>query len=551
VLELTTLLQAALRRWWLFVLLGALGLVAAYVSSVTTPVAYKSSVTLQLNPAANSALLPYGSSSEDANPVAGMAASYAEVMRSRSFSEIVVRELNLPFAAEAVAASLDVGLIPKTNILRLTVSWDDPESAQQLAQKIAEIFLAHNAQRQGSAASTQTRIEAMEGTARTYPGRIDALRQQRDRLDQTVARGDLSRLPELNNLDGRLAGLETSYANLLVEISRVRSSMDTASILDRATPAVATGGLPLVRAIPFGLASGLALAAAVTLLLERLDDRVCRPQDVTAACGRGPIAVIRRTRARRARRARENSRILTLLDYHVSLAEQFRLLHANILSAAPTRRCRSLVITSPSHGEGKSFLAVNLAVACAQSGERVLLVDADLRRPSVHHVFGVSNQRGFTQALSSLNGTQRAANPMTEREGQPEGRQGSTVSAAPTALHPLPGIIASGVDNLSLLVSGPLPLNPTAVLKTTVAPRLLEHLDDDWDVVIFDTAPVLPVADTRLMVAGVEAVVVVARAGQTTNAALDECLQALGQVGPPVLGVVLNDFEPGPLGRFS
>jgi len=549
VLELITLLQAAFRRWWLFVLLGALGVGVAYVSSVTTPTLYKSTVTLQLNPAANSALLPYGSSSEDANPVAGMAASYAEVIRSRSFSEIVVRELNLPFSADAIAASLDVGLIPKTNILRLTVSWDDPDSAQQLAQKITEIFLARNVQRQGGAASTQTRIEEMERTARSYPARIDALRQQRDRLDQTVARGDLSRLPELNNLDGRLAGLETSYANLLVEISRVRSSMDTASILDRATPAAATSGLPLLRAIPFGLASGLALAAAVTFLLERLDDRVRRPQDVAAVCGNHPIGVIRRIRGRRARQARESSHILTILDYHASLAEQFRLLRANIQSASPAGRCRSLVITSSSHREGKSFIAVNLAVAWAQSGERVLLVDADLRQPSVHHMFGVSNQGGFTHALSSLNGTQHAEDSVTEPEWHGEVRQAGGVSAATTAQRPALGITSSGVDNLSLLVSGPLPANPTAVLKPTIAPRLLEQLGDDWDVVLFDTAPILPVADTRLMVAGVDAVVVVARSGQTTNAALGECLQALGQLGPPVLGVVLNDFEPGLLGR--
>src|SRR5215212_5276662 len=106
-MEPITFVHAALRHWRLFVLLGAIGTALAYVASVTTPVQYQSTVTLQLNPAATSALLPYGSGGQETNPVSAMAASYAEVLRSRAFGDVVVRQLDLPIAPEAIAASID------------------------------------------------------------------------------------------------------------------------------------------------------------------------------------------------------------------------------------------------------------------------------------------------------------------------------------------------------------------------------------------------------------------------------------------------------------
>src|SRR5713226_6753380 len=141
-MELIVNLQALLRRWWLFLVLGALGLSIAYAVSMVAPKKYESAVTLQLNPAARGALLAYGSEAGGAGTIATLAASYTEVLRSRSFGELVVRQLNLAVPPEAIATAINARLIPNTNILRLSVSWSNPADAQQLGQAVAEIFVS-------------------------------------------------------------------------------------------------------------------------------------------------------------------------------------------------------------------------------------------------------------------------------------------------------------------------------------------------------------------------------------------------------------------------
>ncbi len=136
-----------LRRWWLFALLGVVGLLTALAVTMSLPRRYQSTISLQLNPSARSAFLPYSADSPT-SPASALAASYSEVLRSRAFGEVVVRKLQLPVAPETVARSIESKLIPGTNILRVSVTWDHPQDAQQLAQSVAEIFIAENLQRQ-------------------------------------------------------------------------------------------------------------------------------------------------------------------------------------------------------------------------------------------------------------------------------------------------------------------------------------------------------------------------------------------------------------------
>ena len=135
-MEVMALAQVMLRRWWLLLLFGVLGVCCAYLAVSVLPKRYQSAVSLQLNPSGKSALLPYtGSNSDQVAPsaVATLAASYSEVLRSRTFDTTVVNRLSLPIQPEELTRSIDAKLIPNTNILRLTVTWDQPQDAQQLA----------------------------------------------------------------------------------------------------------------------------------------------------------------------------------------------------------------------------------------------------------------------------------------------------------------------------------------------------------------------------------------------------------------------------------
>lgn len=530
--------QVVLRRWWLLPLLAVLGLGLAYAWSVNSPKQYESVVTLQLNPAARSAFLPYtGDARGDPNPVSTLAASYAEVLRSRRFGQLLVQRLNLMTTPEAIARATNARLIPNTNILRLSVSWDNPWEAQQLAQQIAETFIAENLRRQETEPGDQSRLADMEDAARSYRARLTVLRQQRGQLDHSVADGDINRLTELNNLDIRIAALETSRVNLLVEINRARSAIDTASILDNAAPARAAGPVTLSQALLIGLLGGLALAVALARFIEEIDDRLRTPLDVGAATGSGPLATVGRIGTRNWPAPLRESRLVTLHAPRSGTAEAFRTLLTNVRFAASEHPLRKLVITSPGPGEGKSLLASNLAVALAQAGRRVLLVDGDLRRPSIHSVFRLGMEPGLIEALLEA--------------VESHGREGSQVGASQCELGTAVASVATGLENLSVLPAGHIPDNPSAALASAAVGRLLDQLASSWDFVVIDSAPVGPISDTLLLAAHADAVLVVARAGRTRRPDLQSSLEALAQTGRPVLGVVLNDLRLGPLERYA
>jgi non-specific protein-tyrosine kinase len=503
--------QLLLRRWWLLLLCAIVGVGLAYYFATSRPPAYVSTVSLQLNPAGKTPFLPYSSEgiSRDTSPVTAVAASYNEVLRSRAFGEVVVQQLQLPVSPDAIGASLSTVLVPNTNILRLNVIWDNPSDAQQLAQNIAQIFIIENQRRQESQPDVQAQLGTMEQSASDLQDRMAPLQQQEQRLNSAIARGDLSGLSELTSVGDRLAALESSRANLLIEISRLRSSFDTAVIVDNATPGGLVNTTPLSQALLFGLLGGLGVAIVLSLVLEYLGDAVRTRRDVVEVAGVPPLARVGHTRG---------AGLVMRKSQASTAAEAFRSMRASLRLAAPARSLDTLVVTSAGPREGKTFVASNLAIALAQSGKRVLLVDADLRRPSIHTWFNVANDRGLTDSLS---GSEH------------------------------PAVLASGLENLWLLPSGPRASSPSELLGSEALSETLHGLSQRWDMVILDSAPVGPVSDTLLLANQASGALLVARSGRTRRSALHGALAALSATGRPIVGIVLNDEHTDPLSRFS
>lgn len=252
-----------------------------------------------------------------------------------------------------------------------------------------------------------------------------------------------------------------------------------------------------------GAALGLLLAVTGLVLRDLVDTRVKRPEDVEQATG---MAVLGRIPLERGVQRGG----LASLDGHSARAEAYRQFRTNLDFVAVDGWLRSVIVTAGVAGEGKTTTAVNLSRVLAAAGLRVLLVDADLRRPAVARMLGIEGAVGLSTVLVGQAEITDAV--------QPWGGQG-----------------------LRVLTSGEVPPNPTELLSSESMRKLVVHLEGEYDIIIFDCAPVLPVTDPAVVAkitAG--AVVVVVDARRTTRARLTETVNTLGSAGARLAGVVLN-----------
>jgi capsular exopolysaccharide synthesis family protein len=194
------------------------------------------------------------------------------------------------------------------------------------------------------------------------------------------------------------------------------------------------------------------------------------------------------------------------------VAEAFRAVRTNLLFMSTTRPLNSLMVTSADPSEGKSTIAINTSVAMAISGSKVLLVEADMRRPRLRKTFGLDGERGLTTCLAGT----------------------GSISE---------DIQLSDVENLHVLPCGPLPPNPAELLHTERFMAVKAEMESVYDIVIFDSPPVNPVADALVLGGKVDACLVVVRAHRTSRHALQNALRQLQDVGIPILGSVLNHRE--------
>lgn len=204
--------------------------------------------------------------------------------------------------------------------------------------------------------------------------------------------------------------------------------------------------------------------------------------------------------------------LITIADKSSPIAEQYRTIRTNIQFASADRKIQTIVVTSSGPSEGKSTTAANIAVVFANSGQRVLLVDADMRKPTVHKTFGLTNEVGLSKVLSSNNSVLEMSRPST-------------------------------VDNLSILTSGPKPPNPSELLGSTRMNQVIEEARHLYDVIIFDMPPVVTVTDAQIMASKADGTLLVVRENVTRKDALTKAKDLLEMVQAKVLGVVYNGAQ--------
>lgn len=215
-------------------------------------------------------------------------------------------------------------------------------------------------------------------------------------------------------------------------------------------------------------------------------------------------------RQKRIRKTKtKTDRLLYLNDPKSAFAEAYRTLRTNIRYSTVNRELRTLMITSSAAGEGKTTTAANLALAMAQEGQRVLLIDGDLRHPSLHRFFSISNEVGLTDLLIRTQET------------------GAVIRRFPKA-------------GLDVITAGGLPPNPAELLGSERMGELLRQFHGEYDIVLLDSPPILPVTDGQLLSRLVDGVLLVLRAGEVRREHAKKAKHLLDHVGANVIGAVLN-----------
>lgn len=194
------------------------------------------------------------------------------------------------------------------------------------------------------------------------------------------------------------------------------------------------------------------------------------------------------------------------------VSESYRTLRSNLGFSSVDRSCRSILVTSPNPKEGKSTTAANLAVTLAQAGNRVVLVDADLRKPMQHRLFNLGNQQGLTNCI------------IQDRDLRELVQQGE-------------------VENLDILTSGPIPPNPAEVLGSERSSAFWKRLLEDYEYLIVDAPPVLAVTDASILASLLEGVILVVRSGVTRNDLAKKALEQLHKANARIIGTVLNGLN--------
>jgi capsular exopolysaccharide synthesis family protein len=261
------------------------------------------------------------------------------------------------------------------------------------------------------------------------------------------------------------------------------------------------------RTIALALAGGMMLGAGLALLRERLDGRMRSVEEIQTIIGLPVLGVVPQMSGRRTAVARA---MTVHLDPRSVVAESYRTIRTAVYFGAGSNNCKTLLVTSPEPGDGKTTSASNLAIAIAQTGRSVLLLDADFRKPTQAKNLDINDNVGLSSVLAGREPIERA-------------------------------IQHTGVEGLDILPCGPIPANPSEILNSREFGELVDRFAQKYDHIIFDSPPVNAVTDARILGAVCDATILVLRADKSTRKSGEHARNALISVGARVLGVIVND----------
>ncbi len=498
-----------LRRWlWLLIASVLLAGGASYLVSSSLTKLYDASVTLIVGQSLSS-------SNPDINQLLAsqrLSQTYADLATTGELLAKVIDEVGLDTTPTDLQKVVKADASTNSTLVTITVTDPDPVEAATIANAIADQLKNTSPALSGhdkgvqefvdsSLAAIQTQIQAVQGQVQTLTG------LQSPSPDQQA---------QLQSLQNRLVSLQGTYGTLLGFSSNNGSNLLT--VVDEAVPPAEPSSPRVLLNTLLAAIVGLLLAVGIAFAAEYLDDTLKSPEAVEAVTGLPTLGTIIRMQGDDNRSV--IYRLATILYPRSPAAEGYRTLRTNLEFASLDKPARTMLVTSAVPGEGKTTTAANLAAVFAQAGHDTLIVDADLRKPGVHKIFGLGNTAGLTNLLRS---------------------DESTIDAV---------ALATEQPHLRVITTGALPPNPAELLRSARMRTVMERLAGAAEYVIVDSPPLQAVTDAAILSSLVDGTVLVVDAGRTRRGAVGHGRDALAKVGARVLGVALNRLSESMAGGY-
>ncbi|MGW8179183.1 MAG: polysaccharide biosynthesis tyrosine autokinase [bacterium] len=502
-MELRRYFSPLLKWWWLlgisFVLAGAS---SYYVASQQPPI-YRTSATLLI-----------GRAFEDPNPTGSelylsqeLARTYADIAGRRLVRDQTMATLGLDQLPEYIARP-----VPNSQLLEIVVTDTNPQLAQAVANELANQLILQSPTAPGH--EEQDRLAFINEQLSTLQVKIADteadISEKEDALENAFSARDIADLEgEIAGLQSKLTTLQANYAGLLS--SSGQGAINTLSLIEPATLPEQPSGPDRLRSVAVTSAIALVLAAGTAYLLEYLDDTLRTVEDLQLL---GDVEVLPSIPKFQTRSNPDP--LITRQEPRSPAANSFRALRTAILSADGAVAPKVLLISSTAPNDGKSLVAANLSIVMAQGGHKVLLIDADLRRPVQHNLFEMEKSPGLYEVLMGGEGSKFGMQDATRRVDK------------------LP---------LSILTSGAHSDESPRLLSSRGMKQLLNTMSAKYDYVVIDSPPFLAVSDSLVLSAEVGGTILVVRTGKTRRKELKQVVDQLRAVDANIIGFVLNRLK--------
>jgi tyrosine-protein kinase len=489
------------RRRWVIIVTTTVAVVVAIIATLLTPPSYEASVILRIAAAAATGGSTDYVSYDDIMYVDRLLNTYTKIATSDSKLQELAQKLGMPAGAKALHVVAEMPA--NTELISIKVEDKDPALAAQAANTLADILMAdfRNQYAQGGTAVEGVLSQQLDQTKAT----LDKAWKTYEDLVATSKNSD-----QVATARRDVEFAQDQYARLLdqYERSRVAGTVraNTISVVQQATVPEAPSKPKRELNLALGLMLGLVAGGLLVFLLEYLDTTLYTTEQIEETTELSTLARIP-TDGVHGRNQRSH-----LFNSNSPQEEAFRRLRTNILTLSKDLRIRTLMVTSAGPGEGKSTVVANLARIIAKSQRRVIVVDSNLRAPSLHKVFHLPNDSGLTSIL--------------KREATLE----DTLQ-----LSSIPGVL--------VLTSGPVPAGPAELLGTPQMATLMKQLARQFDMVLLDTPALMAVTDASVLVPLVDGVVLVVGRTRVRQEALRATREQLADLKAKLVGVVVNYAE--------